>query len=355
MATNDAYKRKILVVEPDRELAFMLNDFLTAQNFEVESAASGDEGIEKTKEFMPDIVLLSRELPMGDENHGPDGLRVLKVLKHDRKLSRIPVILASSEAKEGDFDRYRKLKFSADDYLAKPFEDTEILRRIENLVGFDISESVDDIQDKIQDVMDDKFTDIFDADPEELGLSVSAAARKEVAQLLEHVGQELDLHEQEMSQDEQPLFEASSGSPEAVEERDDTGMLRRDLEKANRRLEKLQKVLANERRRSQETKKEWKNRLQEIASKLQEKEEREARIRQDFEAMRERFADLELDHTMEMERVQAEKRRVEEELVRYREMAEAASNFSGLEMADDLKTIAKALQLIISRLESESE
>ena len=71
--------------------------------------------------------------------------------------------------------------------------------------------------------------------------------------------------------------------------------------------------------------------------------------------MRERFADLELDHTMEMERVQAEKRRVEEELALYRELAEAASNFSGLEMADDLKTIIKALQLIINRLESESE
>jgi DNA-binding response OmpR family regulator len=349
-------KRRILVVEPDPEFSGLLKDFFTAQKFAVELARAGDEGIGKVESFNPDIVLLSRELPMPNGAQGPDGLRVLKIIKQDRKLTRVPVILFSGEAGEDDFDRYRKLKFTADDYIRKPFEDTEILRRVENLVGFDLSDDMDKIHEHIADAMDDDpIASIFDADPEELGIR-SSAARNEVAQLLEQVGRELELHEQEMSPEEQPEptpAEEKPGPEAAREENGELLRLRQENQALGRKLEKLQHELVGERKRSREIKKEWKMKLQEIAARLQEKEQTESRMREEFEAMRARFADLELDHTMELERVQAEKRRMEEDLEVVKEMLDQSASYPREEILDDMKRLAKAVQKIVKGLENE--
>lgn len=350
-------KRRILVVEPESEFLSMLMDFLAAQRFEVETAPTGDEGIKKALKFNPDIVLVSRELPMADGTAGPDGLRVLKGMRSDRKLCRIPVILSSMDATDKDFDRYRNLKFSADDYVKKPFEDTEILRRIENLVGFDLSEGMDQIKDKIHDVIDDdQFDSIFDADPEELGAS-SAATRKEVTQLLEQMGLELDRPE-DSAEHEEHEQETKAPPLETLEVEDEQiRHLRHEVQTLNRTLDRVQKQLKSERKRSRKIKREWKKRLQDIAKKLQKSEEREALMREEFNNMREQVADLELDHTMEMEKVQAEKRRIEEELLILKELEPdpSKSQYPRDKMAEDLSLVAKALQAVISRMEDEDE
>jgi len=352
---NNKRKRRILVVEPDPELCSLLCEFLKAQRFQVEDALSGDEVIEKVSQFTPDLVLLSRELPMGNGQLGPDGIRVLKVIKKSRDSHRIPVILTSAEVSEQDFERYRKLKFSADDYIKKPFEDTEILRRIENLVGFDISDHVSDIRAAIDDVMDDSFTSVFDADAEELGLSSSKAARNEVARLLEQVGEELDRQDQDMTSDEQPERPPEEAPPEAKAGTESEQRIERmnlELAETRRQLEKVQKQLVGERKRSREIKREWKQRLQEIAARLQEKQELEERMRVEFEKMRERFVDVELDHTMELERLHGEKRRLEEEIMilKSRDMN---GPYSKQELAEDLEKVTKAIKKITKKLDQE--
>ncbi|HUT55272.1 MAG TPA: response regulator [bacterium] len=358
VAQNDkTRKRRILVVEPDREFLGLLRDFFTGQKFEVEKAETGDEGIKKAREFAPDVVLLSRELPMPGGNHGPDGLRVLKVIKQDRKLGKIPVILFSAEAAEADFDRYRKLKFTANDYIRKPFEDTEILRRVENLVGFDLTDDVKRIKARIEDAMEeDPIISIFDADPEELGLG-SRAARNEVARLLEQVGQELELNDQEAAPDEQqdlPLTEEKTAEA-APELNGELARLRAENQAQGRRLDRLQKLLVTERKRSRDIKKEWKARLQEIAARLAEKEETESKMRDEFDAMRMKFADLELDHTMELDRVSAEKRRLEEDLEMVKEMLEMSSAYPRQEILDDMKKLLRAVSKIIKGLEADKK
>lgn len=337
----------------------MLRDFLNAQRFDVDLAGSGDEGIGKVKNISPDIVLLSRELPMDNGIAGPDGLRVLKVIKQDRKLAHIPIILTSAEASEKDFDRYRKLKFTAEDYVRKPFEDTEIIRRIENLAGFDLSDSMDDIESRMDDAMDESLAGIFDVDPEELGSAFSTAARREVAQLIEQVREELDRQDTEIESEEKTpppeVAPESAGSESPAGKSDEVQRLRAEVTALTRKLDKLQRQLVGERKKSRDIKKEWKQKLQAIAAKLQEKEEREIRIREEFEEMRERFADLELDHTMELERVHAEKRRIEEEMAMLRETAELQSRQTSREAAAELKKLIKLLQKIVKKLEDEKE
>jgi len=336
-------RRRVLVVESDQEFRAILCDFLAAQRFEFETAADGDECMAKLDRFKPDLLLLSRELPLPDGSRGPGGLRVLKMIKQDRML-RVPIIMIAEEASEADFERYRKLKFTAEDYVSKPFEDTEILRRIENLVGFDISDGIDSIQDHIDDAMDDPMARLFDADPEELGSS-SATTRKEVARLLEQVGEELERQEAELAPDRQEdlPFDPAAG-PETPDK--EAPRLRSELLALRRQFDLAQKQLVSERKRSREIKKEWKQRLQAIEAELKKSEEREALMKEEFEKMRRRFADVELDHTMELERIQAEKRRLYDDLVRLQNL-----DYPPEQNAADLRQVTELIGRIQRRLE----
>ncbi len=341
-------KRRVLVVEPDDDFNSMLVDFLEAQRFDVKTAHTGDDGFEAFKDFAPDIILLSRELPMEDGAIGPDGLRLLKSIKQNGD-SRAPVILMSESATERDFDRYRKLKFTADDYIKKPFEDTEVLRRIENFVGFDLSEGVDHLKTNIKGIIGG----------EDLGVGASSATRLEVSKLLEQVGKELERQEDEFSDEEAEVqreaieeeIEEESDAPASLE--DENEELRAEIRELKRKMEALQKKLVSERKRSRDIKREWKSRLTEIESELSESEEREERIRDEVESMREKFADMELDHTMELERSNAERRRLQEELEAIR-LKDEKRDKSEAKLLKNLKKVTQALDKIVAGVEEKS-
>jgi CheY-like chemotaxis protein len=351
-------KRRILVVEPDREFRRMLKDFFAAQRFEVSTAGKGDEALDQALAFEPDIILLSRELPMPDGSLSPDGLRVLKVIKQDRNQASLPVILTSATAGESDFDRYRKLKFTADDYIRKPFEDTEILRRIENLVGFDLSDGDDlnRIKAKINTVVAgrEEKEPFFNPETDAIGPSMSAATRQEITQLLEQVGAELERQETAIGPNNHLknslAFEGPVPSPEAEESSEEVLIkdLHHQVDDLKHQLEHVHHELQEERKRSKDLKREWKKRLTDIAGKLRGSEDREAAIRDEFETMRKRFADLELDHTMELEREKELKRHLEEELLDFKKREET---YPRRRLEDDLNQLRDQLAAMLQRFQ----
>ena len=69
--------RKILIVEDSIELRDIYKLFFTQKGFEVETALDGDAGLEKAKEFQPDLVFIDIMMPKRD------GYDVLKQLRHD--------------------------------------------------------------------------------------------------------------------------------------------------------------------------------------------------------------------------------------------------------------------------------
>jgi DNA-binding response OmpR family regulator len=323
--------RKILIIDSDPEFRRMLADFLEAKKFQVFQALSGNEGLRVQEAERPDLVLISRELLQPDGRVGADGLRILKTIKLDKRFRKLPVILMSNDATEDDFERYRRLRFSADDYVRKPFEDTDLMRRVENLIGFDIAEDAQRVKTAVDDVMDESIGNIFDADKEELGLSTSAATRRELSELMQQVGAEMDRHEQALKWERPPARD------EEVES------LRAELEQARQRL-------AEESERSGELKERWKKAFLVIDSRLKKSQEREERFRDELENMRRRFADIELDHTMELERLQAEKRRAQEELESLRgRMRE--SNPLLPELTENLQRALDILKSLLEKIE----
>lgn len=109
----------LLLVDDDRELCRMMQDYLGSHGFEVEAVHEGTQGLAKALTGAHALVLLDGMLP------GLDGLELLRQL---RRRSNIPVIMLT--ARGTPQQRVLGLETGADDYLAKPFTPDELLARV---------------------------------------------------------------------------------------------------------------------------------------------------------------------------------------------------------------------------------
>ena len=124
--------KKILMVDDDVDFCAAVKLLLESKSYEVVLAYDGKEGLEKARAVGPDMVILDVMMP---EMNGYD---VCVVLKADPKLSQIPVILLTAVDQAMFKTAYTKemgLMTEADDYIAKPVDSTELVRRVEELLN----------------------------------------------------------------------------------------------------------------------------------------------------------------------------------------------------------------------------
>lgn len=116
-------KASILLVDDDRDLGAMLNEFLSADNLNLTVRHSGEDGLSEFASGQFDLLILDIMMP---------GITGLDVLKKIRQTSSVPVIMLT--ARGDDIDRIIGLEFGADDYLPKPFNPRELLARIKAIL-----------------------------------------------------------------------------------------------------------------------------------------------------------------------------------------------------------------------------
>ncbi len=116
-------KEKILLIEDDEGILRFLRRGLSYEGYQVETAVDGQEGLTKSREWHPDLVVLDWMLP------GMDGLEVCRRL---RATGPLPILMLT--AKDMIQDRVQGLDAGADDYMVKPFELDELLARIRALL-----------------------------------------------------------------------------------------------------------------------------------------------------------------------------------------------------------------------------
>jgi len=116
-------RRRILVVEDDPETAGQLVDSLTANGYQVDLAASGNDGLSRGRSDEYAVITIDRMLP------DLDGIAVMQHLRQDGIATPILIISALGEID----DRVRGLRAGGDDYLVKPFAFAELLARVEAL------------------------------------------------------------------------------------------------------------------------------------------------------------------------------------------------------------------------------
>ncbi|MDH4163930.1 MAG: diguanylate cyclase [Nitrospirota bacterium] len=115
-------KHKILVIEDNKTQANIVKDNLTKNGYDVLLAVDGISGFKQAKTERPDLVLLDRVLP------DMDGNEVCRWMKLDPSTRDIPVIMLT--ARSTSSDKVAGLEAGADDYLPKPFDETELIARI---------------------------------------------------------------------------------------------------------------------------------------------------------------------------------------------------------------------------------
>lgn len=143
--------RKVLIIDDDDALLPMLKTAFKRYKFDVHVTSDAAEGLEQARVLKPDLVLLSVELPTGN------GFLVCKDFKQDAELKSIPVIITSRKASEADFEKHRKLKVRANDYLHKPFTDEELFAKVGNVVGFTVSaDEFSELEAKVHDFLEDR-------------------------------------------------------------------------------------------------------------------------------------------------------------------------------------------------------
>jgi two-component system response regulator MprA len=114
---------RVLIVDDDKKFVPLLERGLRFEGFEVETAATGKEAIDRAPVVMPDIVVLDIGMP------GLDGFEVLRRL---RVGSDVPVVMLT--ARDEVADKIAALGLGADDYVAKPFAFDELVARIRALL-----------------------------------------------------------------------------------------------------------------------------------------------------------------------------------------------------------------------------
>ena len=111
--------KKILIVDDEKPISDIIKFNLAKEGYETVTAFDGREAITKFEEENPDLIILDLMLPELDG---------LEVAKEVRKTSHIPIIMLS--AKDSEFDKVIGLEIGADDYVAKPFSNRELLARV---------------------------------------------------------------------------------------------------------------------------------------------------------------------------------------------------------------------------------
>jgi two-component system, OmpR family, KDP operon response regulator KdpE len=114
---------RILIVEDDNELAEFTSWQLTRAGYQTQTTHRGAEGLDRVREWQPDLVILDIMMP------DMDGWTACQQI---REISDIPIIFTTALGMEKDI--VRGLEMGADDYLVKPFGPKELIARIRTVL-----------------------------------------------------------------------------------------------------------------------------------------------------------------------------------------------------------------------------
>lgn len=115
--------KKILLIEDNNEMRENTSEILGLANYAVLTAENGKVGVEVAKKDKPDLIICDIMMP------DLDGYGVLHILSKDPETAGIPFIFLTAKAEKSDMRKGMSL--GADDYLTKPFDDTELLSAVE--------------------------------------------------------------------------------------------------------------------------------------------------------------------------------------------------------------------------------
>jgi two-component system phosphate regulon response regulator PhoB len=113
---------RILVVDDEPDLLELVRVNLTQAGYDVETAETGQGGLDRARRSRPDLLVLDLMLP------DLSGTEICRQIRSDRELHDVPVLMLTAKSEE--VDRVVGLELGADDYVTKPFSPRELALRV---------------------------------------------------------------------------------------------------------------------------------------------------------------------------------------------------------------------------------
>ena len=117
---------KILIADDNVPNVELLDAYLSGCDYEIDTAGDGAETLEKVQSFSPDLILLDIMMPK------LSGFEVCEKLKSDPKTQGIMILMVTALSELGDIER--AVQAGCDDYLSKPVNKFELLKRVDNML-----------------------------------------------------------------------------------------------------------------------------------------------------------------------------------------------------------------------------
>ncbi len=115
--------KKILVIEGNKSVRDNIAGMLEISGYEVETTSNGKLGLEKAQSIIPDLIICDVAMPV------LDGFSVLRLLSNNSNTAGIPFIFLTAKVEQRSFRKGMNL--GADDYIAKPFDKSDLLNSVE--------------------------------------------------------------------------------------------------------------------------------------------------------------------------------------------------------------------------------
>ena len=115
--------KKILIVDDEQDIVESLKFVLESADFTCYCAFNGEDGLRLAKEIIPDLIILDVMMPK------INGYKISRLLKYDAKYKNIPILMVTARTQEED--KLIGEETGADEYITKPFELDEVVKKVE--------------------------------------------------------------------------------------------------------------------------------------------------------------------------------------------------------------------------------
>jgi CheY-like chemotaxis protein len=134
---------RILIADDNPANCELLQAYLEEVDCQIELAIDGQDTLDKVDSFRPDLILLDVMMPR------LNGFEVCKQLKEDPQTSKIMILMVTALNEIGDIER--AVGAGTDDFLSKPVNQVELVKRVENMLKLkDVTDEVERLRQYIE-------------------------------------------------------------------------------------------------------------------------------------------------------------------------------------------------------------
>jgi|SRR6056297_3778580 len=120
-------EKKILLVEDDEFVRESISDLLMISGYNIDTAVNGREGFEKISKQKPALVICDVMMPV------MDGFQLLEKIKESGFADKVYFMFLSAKSRESDMEH--GLEMGANNYMVKPFRNSDLLDKVEEILS----------------------------------------------------------------------------------------------------------------------------------------------------------------------------------------------------------------------------